>query len=65
MERRGKVDEVLMEDGSYRYNVVVQDEGRPPFVRQWFNDETPAQKFLEKILGQPLQTMDKRVQEGV
>jgi hypothetical protein len=48
--RYGSVDEVQMKDGSIRYHVQVQDAGRPPFMTQWFNEESRANDFLDKVL---------------
>lgn len=56
VERTGWVDEVEQEVGPpdnrrkvLRYQAQFSDNGRPPFLRAWFNDPTPAADFVDKI----------------
>lgn len=49
IQRFGHLDEVEMSNGSMRFRVTVWDEGRDPFIVQWFNDPTPAADFLERL----------------
>ena len=57
VERTGWVDEVEMEVGEpgnrhnvIRYNALVADGGRRPFISRWFNDPVPASDFVESIM---------------
>lgn len=50
--RSGKVDEVHTADGSIRYNVLVRDGYRKPFINQWFSTEEAAWEFLKSIWAQ-------------
>lgn len=63
VQRHGKIYEVQMEDGSIRYNVIIQDEGRSPFLRQWFNDRVPAQQFFDRIRTNLQEVRIQRVHE--
>lgn len=49
VKREGIVEEVNL-GGSLRFRVTVWDEGRNPFLIQWFNDVAPAVDFLEKLV---------------
>lgn len=49
VRRSGIVEEVIL-SGSLRFRVTVWDEGRNPFLIQWFNDVAPAMDFLEKLV---------------
>jgi hypothetical protein len=49
VHREGIVEEVEL-NGSIRFRVTVWDEGRPPFLFQWFNDVGPAADFLDKMV---------------
>jgi hypothetical protein len=50
VKRVGRLDEVVnRETGSIRYRVKIWDEGRDAFVTQNFNDQVPAEDFLEGL----------------
>jgi hypothetical protein len=49
--RVGTIDEVERGDGTIRFNVKVQDAGRPqPFIDQWFSRQEAATNFLGNII---------------
>lgn len=52
VRRHARVDEVVRIDGKIRYRVSVWDEGRQPFLTQWFNDPVPANDFVENLEAQ-------------
>lgn len=49
VNRYARIEEVLMDDETFRYHLTVMDEGRPPFIDQWFSNEAKAQNFLDKV----------------
>ena len=49
IRRFGTMDEIEMVSGSMRFRITVWDEGRDPFIVQWFNDPVPAADFLERL----------------
>jgi hypothetical protein len=49
VRRYVRLEEVLMDDDSYRFHLTVRDEGRPPFIDQWFSSEEKANNFLDKV----------------
>jgi hypothetical protein len=50
VKRTGRLDEVVNPDtGTVRYRIKVWDEGRDAFVTQTFNDQVPAEDFLERL----------------
>lgn len=50
VRRHGIVEEVIVVGGALRFRVTVWDDGRAPFLVQWFNDVAPAVDFLEKLV---------------
>ena len=50
--RHASLREVVQLSGHIRYKVSVWDEGRPPFLIQWFNDPGPAADFIDKLQDQ-------------
>lgn len=50
VQRHGLVEEMVLEGGVLRFRVTVWDDGRAPFLVQWFNDVTPAVDFLDKLV---------------
>ena len=49
VSRRARIEEVLMDDGSFRYHLTVQDIGRAPFIDQWFSNEEKANNLLIRV----------------
>ena len=50
VKRVGRLDEVVNPaTGRITYRVKVWDEGRDAFVTQSFNDQVPAEDFLESM----------------
>lgn len=52
VQRIATVTEVELTNGQIRFNVLLQDVGRKPFVSRWFNDPSPAYDFLESLVPQ-------------
>jgi hypothetical protein len=53
VQRFASLHEVVnLASGKIRYKVTVWDEGRPPFLVQWFNDPTPASDFIDQLRSQ-------------
>lgn len=48
VRRFGVIEEVNLQ-GAIRFRVTVWDEGRNPFLVQWFNDVGPASDFLGRL----------------
>lgn len=48
--RTGRVEEVHHGDGRITYRTQIWDVGREPFITVTFNDEGPANSFLERIM---------------
>ena len=49
VRRYGAIEEVTEWDDSIKYLVIVQDVGRPPFVKRKFNSRLSAQHFFEQV----------------
>lgn len=50
VKRVGRLDEVVnRETSAVRFRVKVWDEGRDAFITQTFNDQVPAEDFLERL----------------
>lgn len=52
VRRHAIMDEVEEEtaDGvRIRFRVKIWDDGRDPFITQWFNDPTPARDFMDRV----------------
>jgi len=50
VKRVGRLDEVVEPvTNRIRFRVKVWDEGRDAFVTQTFNDQVPAEDFLERL----------------
>lgn len=52
VRRHAVLDEVEEEtvDGiRIRFRVKIWDDGRDPFITQWFNDSTPAEDFMDRV----------------
>lgn len=52
IRRYARVTEVELVTGQVRFRVQVWDEGRTPFITQWFNDIAPAADFLDHLKDQ-------------
>ncbi len=52
VKRKGIIEEMPDPANStiIKWRVRVWDEGREPFITQWFNDPTPAEDFLERVI---------------
>jgi hypothetical protein len=50
VRRYGAIEEVIEWDDSVKYLVVVQDVGRPPFVKRKFNSRLSAIHFFENVM---------------
>lgn len=46
--RHAEIREVV-HGSNIRFRVQIWDEGREPFITQWFNDPRPAQDFLDRV----------------
>ena len=49
VSRRARLEEVLMDDGSFRFHLTIQDMGRAPFIDQWFSSDEKARNLLDKV----------------
>lgn len=50
VKRTARLEEVKLDNGEFRYNAQIFDEGREsPFLSRWFSDPVPASRFIDKI----------------